>query len=763
MSANAYTPSQVLRLWESDIGNLPLVIQDFVYDYGVPVSLDALKKVTEWTERWSEFDEFGHLWGNIKKDRPSALRTTYPLFAAHLAIREEFGAVPEAHEVITTYLGADAIGDESDYTSPDAYYNDCLVVRKALKEILSASPPPSDLRAELKKRLQNEEGLASLTHAEWTRCRGLIMGHRVPGVPRARRDIAYDSKTHTKKIKPPPVLSEKDLHEYPLVPDGGAGLWEGDPLDPDIPEFVPSTPKNMTMELSSGEPSDPDVPVLFCRRVADLRTPGDDRRISAMLPWIQTTRGVRSEADIHRLPVNLLIQAIYRLYHSRKWGEWACAWLMSTTGLSARRIRNLEFINEDNDAVADEGGCRYHRQTDVLEIHLSDGPSGPAGSAHRLVLLKIPTEIGSILSDSGQRYPLSQAPGYIDHALRRAFQEHPGLTPTANRIRSTGEAIIQGLAKDNSAALALRGEFGHASRGAAAYRQLEYRELNVLFSSVTSHLRSLAKPLGLDDSGAFPIHDVDPDAAHTEKGGFAGSSRALPPEHFQGVFTHLSDEFDKAASQTYREKGITGVTAETLLNLQQTHARLTYLALLFSTGIRPIVKRTQLRLIGECWHVQDKDSTDYEERRMIPALQSVVDQMIWHRQLTEELMTCAPSLKRMELSSTYKKDQDLPLWMEQTARGIRVRRMQQRDFDVVGINHGLEPRATRHTFVATLRNCISESELNAMLGHSGGGWFRESTISMTSTPYSDHAKKALSDFVRRGGFRAINPMGRYEY
>ncbi|ANB03205.1 hypothetical protein ECTOBSL9_2804 [Ectothiorhodospira sp. BSL-9] len=335
------------------------------------------------------------------------------------------------------------------------------------------------------------------------------------------------------------------------------------------------------------------------------------------------------------------------------------------------------------------------------------------------------------------------------------------MPPTANRIRSTGEALIQGMAQDNTAALALRGEFGHASRGAAAYRRLEDGELSLLFSRVTSHLRELAKAHGLHDVGAFPVQVTDQEAVDKGPVGFVGSSKALPPEYFQSVFAHLESEVDKAAAQTHREIGSTGVTVETLLKLQQTHARLTYLALLFSTGIRPIVKRTQLRLIDDCWHVQDKDSTDYEERRVIPALRSVVSQVLWHRQLTEELLRRAPSLKRMRQESCYDKEQDLPLWMEQTSGGIRTRRMQQKDFDAVGFDYGLAPRATRHTFVATLRSRVSESELNAMLGHSGGGWFRESTISMTSTPYSKHTRQVLSEFVESGGFSARNPMERY--
>lgn len=72
---------------------------------------------------------------------------------------------------------------------------------------------------------------------------------------------------------------------------------------------------------------------------------------------------------------------------------------------------------------------------------------------------------------------------------------------------------------------------------------------------------------------------------------------------------------------------------------------------------------------------------------------------------------------------------------------------------------GLASRATRHTFANVLRSSVSETELHALLGHSGGGWQRESVLSMGEARYTQSTWQAIQTMLHDAGFHPVNPAG----
>lgn len=762
MDSRTYFPHDVLSLWEEAIGTFPGQLAQVVLDYAPPVSNWALEVVQSWNmdpglERTlEELRDRG-----IPEGRPRALFTRYPLFAAHLRIAEHPNSCRGAHELLIQTIGGDRVPHDSADIQPDTYYQDCLVTRKAIWRLLdqpAAGQHDESLRARLLIWLETSPEESGFTPTDQSRCLRLVRGERLPGTPSHTRVTHHDS-SHLKRV-PRAITTTTARHKFPALP-----------ADNLVPEYLDDQPirdyhhtsssKNLSADLADSaprspkEPSDPDKPDQYRRRHADFRTRGDDRHALGQLPWLQSVRNTRSPADIHRLPFEHVSEAVRGLHQREKFTEWAFAWMLSATSIPVHRLAKLAVHDNMSASVAIGSTPRIILEESRLEIPLLDGPSGPPGSDSRVVRLPLPSAIIDVLKRLGPGQPFLQAPGYVDHTLRRHFQRFPGLTPTCQRIRATAEAVIQGLAPDSVTGLTLKGEYGHSSRGAAAYRQTATQELVDLFRRACAYWRDkvpIADPSSLD---AFPVPAT---TSESQLDGYIGSLKVATFEQFRAVFQHLQDEIARLVARTHREKGSSGVELGTLLNLQQAHAQLTYLAFLLSTGIRPISTRATMRLAGNYWYVQDKDSPGFSERRAVPALPEIVNQVLEQRDFTRMLCDTVP-LRRLRRSGSSNEESDIPLWLEASGRTLKLSRMKQSDIDAVFERFGLASRATRHTFANVLRSSVSETELHALLGHSGGGWQRESVLSMGEARYTQSTWQAIQTMLEDAGFHPVNPAG----
>ncbi|MDG4868682.1 hypothetical protein P8631_11790, partial [Guyparkeria sp. 1SP6A2] len=637
--------------WRGELGDLPDWLYQVVLDYAPPVSIRAVENVQSWINdpRLDFFiEKFRQQ--DIPEALPRALYTRYPLFAAHLRLAEFGEGQDDLHQLLGDTLGGHQVPEESDGVKPETYYADCLVLRKAIALMRDQSTTSSDLLMleRLINRLESASDGEGLAPTDQSRCLRLLRGERLPGTPSHTRVAPHDSGhlTRIPRASTPPTTR----HEFlPSPAESGVSSPDDEPI-PDYHRTASSKSlaENLadTSPLSRQEPSDPDKPDEFRRRNADFRTRGDDRHALGQLPWLQSVQNTRSPADIHRLPLEHVAEAIRGLHQRKKFTEWAFAWMLATTAMPVHRLAKLtKYDSMPADQATIESIPRVIMEDARLEIPLSDGPSGPPGSDNRVARLPLPSGLIELLGAIEADQPFLQAAGYADLTLRRHFQRFPGLMPTCQRIRATAEAVIQGLAPDSVTGLTLKGDFGHSSRGAAAYRRTADQDLVDLFHRVSWHWRSKNLIPNLANLGAFPVPAISP---YPPLDGYVGSSKVGTCEQFQAVFRHLEHEIDRLVKQTHREKGSSGVEIHTLLDLQHAHAQLTYLAFLLSTGIRPISTRATIRLAGSYWYVQDKDSPGFSERRALPALPEIVDQVLEQRAFTRMLCN-APPLRRLRL------------------------------------------------------------------------------------------------------------------
>jgi len=684
----------------------------------------------------------------IPEALPKEIYTKHPLFGAHFDI-SKISNDKNVHDFLSQTLGLKTYWYEDDPFDLNIYYSDCLAFRKALKKTLELFPVCTDIENSLKHALQLKDTFEPDVR---TRCLRLLNGDRTPGVKDfSRNSIPYE-QPHLQRIPSRSLVLGNNSYSTASNRDS---IYEDKISNEPLNDFHPIKNKSNNSQ-NTFEPADPDAEVLYRRKTPDFRTRADDRRAVASLPWLLSVRDCRSESDLNRLPLTHVEESIHALHRRGKPLERAFVWILATTGVSVQRLSALEVVSYPEQILKNPTSIRLQTNQHSLEIPLLDGASGHIEACHRIVSLHLPSIIVGAIASLGESFPFAQTAGYADHTLRRHFDNVPGMTPTCRRIRATAEASIVGLAHDTIAALTLKGEYGNTSRGGAAYRTITDAEIVKLHGMAVEQLRQAHSGSSLIGSSVIP-HLPEPIKRSCDR---VGSIKAAQLTEYSPLFKYLSNQIEMLVAQSHREKGLNGVHIDTLLDLNHVCAQLAYMAFLLSTGARPIVRRAEIHLVGKHWYIQDKDSVNFTERRSLPALPQVVEQMFDQRQLTQHL---AKSVRfaHFKVRNTFDQHGILPLWMEALGDRLLIRTIRQSDMDEVWTTFKLQPRATRHTFVNTLRLRLPEAELNALLGHVGGGWQRESLMSMATAKYSPMTAQAIEALLNEAGFHLLTVYGRH--
>lgn len=749
-------PQDVLAVWDAEGVPLPDPLRSQILAHGVPMRAGAVRLMIRWTgdSRWK-----GYLSRLGEDDRYPKMG--YALFATLEAV-DRLPAGEQARRLASRILG----GQRPENASPDAYYRDCLALRKLLVAWLSAVEPPYNFEQDFRTWLEVARIDDEDKDSRATTVLHLLTKERIAGIPRSTRSASY-SRQHLARIEmPPPRTVDHVPHDFPPSPEDEQLDQAPENGNASLPGYRREDRKEKSnVRSSTSEPADPDSPVTYRRRHSDLRTPRDDRRVLAKLPWLETLSGTPTEFDLHRLPLTHVVGALWALYRRDEMIDWAFTWLIATTGLSPNRLRQLYVVPSDETPLTDKTHCRVDLSRGVLEYQLSDGPSGPLGAPHRRVQLELPREILHALGQIDSRYsslksghPFREAQSRVNVTLRRHYVTAGGLTATCRRIRATAEALAIGLGHDLTAGLTLSGSYGHSARGPAAYRLIERDEIQALFVAVAQKLALYGRHAATVLNEAFPT----PPRNHSAWLGLSmGSAKALTLSSIPEVFEHLAEQIHALCQYTREEQKNSGVRLSTLIDLQNTSALYAYLGLLLSTGIRPVGPRTVFHAFGSTlWYVEDKNSVDFFERRLVPSLTSIREQLRVHQSVTNDVRL-AMTRRGIVIQDREPEASALPRFLEKRSTGAVARRVLQQDFAPVADAFKWDRRATRHTVATELRHTVPASELDSLLGHSGGGWQREATTSMASMPFSQATVDALKRLIDNVEFSLLDPRGSY--
>ena len=366
--AKAFLPSQIMDLWQLALGELPEWFREVLLDFAPPLSEQAIHLMRQWSGD-NRLDEILQTMAgkHIPKILPTGILTKYPLFGSHEDL-SKLSINGSIHGLLSEVLRLPESQGESELISLDIYYQDCLSFRKTVKRTLAASPKSMNFEDAIRHVLQHDESLSPEVRA---RCLRLINGERLPGVADFHRTALVYDDTHLQRIPSRRVLFVNALAFFPLQEDTNS---EDESFLEPLKSFHPILkPRNNNNK--SSEPDDPDSEASYRRKVPDLRTRTDDKRIMSGLPWLMAVRDCRSEIDLHRLPQFHVTESIHALHKRGKPLEWAFVWILVTTGLSVKRLSDLEVLNDATQKITDASSVRLQPDLGILEIHLIDGPS----------------------------------------------------------------------------------------------------------------------------------------------------------------------------------------------------------------------------------------------------------------------------------------------------------------------------------------------------------------------------------------------------
>lgn len=779
MSDDLLYPHETYQQWQSvldrsdltsyDIQNIMLVVQ-YVQP---PLSIETLTTAAEifsWDHHEQNFNEaISKLSSHaiIKKGRPSNIGTLCPVFFAMTNPRflgisgcqKSFLGRQLIHEWFST------IAAEIN-TSRNNFYSHVLAVRHVLMAVIG-----SEYQAGDKDLLPDEFFLSAIkSDSLYSERRSIERFYKIfaeinkndlsPGELIRRSSGGRRGAAQKKREKKDPWHDAQVQALAKLAPL--ARTQEAQPSDPK----ASGTPGKLEesseaaklgfrpISTSTVNAEKNEQPVLQ-RQTPSALTPTDDRRIVQQWAASTATTSLSSVGDLSRLPPEH-VRAALKL--SLTPIEKALAILLLTTGIPVNRLTSLEVQRSENSApprLQTVNNVRpvFFPATADLWYRLLDGPSAPTeNKSHQWVKLKLPDVLVTALSDPEllQRdRPFLRVWGELNRKLKNYFRKHPGVMPTANRLRASSWLWRRPHACDDVAAEMLTGQFGLALAAPAAYRQVSRAEIQRVFNDTMASL-----DINTESTLNSPEHPAD----NENDSAMMGSAIAQPPDVFALLFGELRDAMTPLIDELAMWWAGQPFPRQSFAALYQYVAAYNLLAWQLSTGARPIGPSTQVHLGARVQWIRDKGSSRGIESRVIPLLTDIQKSLSQLQRWTGNLLHQLRN-QNIIINDRRTNGRNTPAWLMAPARGRRLvlRDMTWADLRSLSLTNtaGLADNVARHSLTSWLRERISDAEVDALLGHASDGRSLSSPRAVAITNQAGELRRQLNAWLRQCGYKSL--------
>ncbi len=700
----------------------------------------------------------------LDRTRPRRYATQYPLHAAVCTRFHDPGSPAHraARRVLTALFASPPV------ENPDLYYGQLLSVRRCLMRALDAvTDERVDWRdaAEIFRRALADQRQAMDRRAgEDLLCfEKLIDGERKPGINVrnvTQSQTEGSGNIHERSVDIPmrdrlagsPAASsrsrEKALADRE-VRDDGTAVRIGETAYTPV-AAAPSTDRD--------EPADAPGPTLVRRTTPSTLTPSDDHAAQRKAPRMAATNALAAATDPQRLAFGRLQEALETVADTPI--QWAYVWLLLTTGMQPDRIAQLRVCTEV------PSGEPPHCDLETLSFRLLDGPAAVGDGQNQVVTLVLPEALRLAFKEVAGNAPFAGIAKRIDHRCAYAFRNSPGTVPTAMRLRATAVMHIAPHACDEIARLALSGSYKLAYAAAAAYRQFAPGELQTLWEQTQG---SLAASLGAHAQPSCKLSRYFDELrfGRPEPAGSTGSGRTLPLPVAGRLFRKLREAGKNAGARLLDPSLAERAWTDRLVQAMRLQAAMTYLLWGLATGARPVGSRTVFRIFDKgvvaahhpAAYLSDKATAIYRERRVVPIIHSLTQQLAFHREACR-IAQALLERRRWSVHDTREPSQiELPARLEIRRWGrAEWRIFRQRDFTETLTAAGLDPNraiadnATRHTVATELRRKLPEPQLDALLGHARVGLGLFAPASAAPLDWAG-LRQALEHVLREAGIQ----------
>ncbi|WP_089707833.1 hypothetical protein [Vreelandella arcis] len=376
----------------------------------------------------------------------------------------------------------------------------------------------------------------------------------------------------------------------------------------------------------------------------------------------------------------------------------------------------------------------------------------PRSPQNQWLALVLPTALAQPLlthaTDAKTQQPFRGIYASVNRQLKRYFRGQPGITPTINRITSASWLWRRPNARDDTSAGMFSGQFELSLSAPAAYRRISRAEIQKTFNSTLAHLG-----VATDTYSPSATSNFQNSPSHM------GSAVACNAQFFQEIFQSLLGNIRAASapcSEWYSGKPF---PRESLATLYQYVAAYELLGWQLSSGARPLGKRSQNRIGKYLQWVQDKNSSQGTESRVIPVAADTRNGITALQRWTQSLISVL-SQQDFVLSDQRSGVRDTPAWLTTTHKGKRflLRDMTWSDMTSLSLP-GLSTQpnnVTRHSLTSWLRLHLPDAQLDALLGHARHGRNLVSPQGATALGQQTLLRTELARWLKQSGYQPIH-------
>lgn len=782
MSDDLLYPHETYQQWQSvldrsdltsyDIQNIMLVVQ-YVQP---PLSIETLTTAAEifsWDHHEQSFNEaISQLSSHeiIKKGRPSNIGTLCPVFFAMTNPRflgisgcqKSFLGRQLIHEWFST------IAAEIN-TSRHNFYSHVLAVRHVLMAVIG-----SEYQADDTGLLPDEFFLSAIkSDSLYSERRSIERSYKIfaeinkndlsPGElirrssggrrgaaqkKREKKDPWHDAQVQALAKLAPPARTREAQPSDPKA-SGKPGKLEESSEAAKL-GFRPIS----TSTVAVGDAEKNEQPVLQ-RQTPSALTPTDDKRVVQQWAASTATTSLSSVGDLSRLPPEHVREV---LTVSLTPIEKALAVLLIITGIPVNRLTSLEVQRSENAAppgLQTKNNDRpvFFSATAELWYRLLDGPSAPTENKHhQWVQLRVPDILAAALLDPDllePDRPFRRVRTRLNRRLQSHFRKHPGIMPTANRLRASSWLWRRPHACDDVAAEMLTGQFGLALAAPAAYRQVSRAEIQCVFNNTVMSL-------GINTEST--LNSFEHPADNENDSAMMGSAIAQPPDVFALLFGELRDAMTPLIDELAMWWAGQPFPRQSFAALYQYVAAYNLLAWQLSTGARPVGPSTQVHLGSRVQWIRDKGSSRDIESRVIPLLTDIQKSLSQLQRWTGNLLHQLRN-QNIIIDDRRTNGRNTPAWLLAPARGRRLvlRDMTWADLRSLSLTNtvGLADNVARHSLTSWLRERVTDAAVDALLGHALNGRSLSSPRAAATINQDGELRRQLNAWLRQCGYKQL--------
>ncbi|ATX81992.1 hypothetical protein Ga0123462_1128 [Mariprofundus ferrinatatus] len=349
--------------------------------------------------------------------------------------------------------------------------------------------------------------------------------------------------------------------------------------------------------------------------------------------------------DVHRLTLLALSRFLSELFEDEDATELDIAYAFILLSCGVPEDRLAEMVSTTEQMAFKEGLIYFRCDTEILYVSLNNGhatwPDADGGHADQFMEILLPAEVCRVIKSSKDEHPFKVIADKFDYRAQAFGQHHPGLTPTARRIKSSFHTVFAAdCFKGPLEASFLSGTIPYQYAAQAHYYRFDMEKLNQKYQQ---GVLDLVENMIWNGQGSVEFMQYialfRQFNQESSPSGSIGSRLDADRDEYFKFMAFIRSEFHDHNDRIDWYRGEREIQ-HVFLTLQLQHLNLYFLTQV-ATALRPPGKKTTFSANEhfDLAYSDTKPSTDFTEINVAPV----------HKVLKAQIMQCREDLEKLEL------------------------------------------------------------------------------------------------------------------